>query len=65
MTKHYKHQVESWMDKAWEKDWARPNPAWLSTSPEAGVVTPGIEGRLAGGLLASVEWRICIKNALS
>ena len=53
------------MDKAWEKDWARPNPAWLSTSPEAGVVTPGIEGRLAGGLLASGEWRICIKNALS
>ena len=32
---------------------------------EAGHVTPGITGRFAGGVLASGDWRICIKNARS
>ena len=32
---------------------------------DAGTVTPGITGRFAGGVRASGDCRICIKNALS
>ena len=38
---------------------------FFSGDVEAGTVTPGITGRFAGGLRASGDWRICIRNALS
>ncbi len=37
----------------------------LAADSGPSLVTPGMQGRLAGGLLARGDWRICMRNALS
>ena len=46
-------------------DFVGDEEQFLLGDVEAGTVTPGITGKLAGGVLARGDWRICIKNALS
>ena len=46
-------------------DFVGEDEKFLLGDVEAGTVTPGITGRLAGGVFASGDWRICIKKFLS